>query len=321
MKFKLELEKISVPFQIFFPQKIMLIGSCFTTQMAEKLSFYKYQILVNPHGIMFNPKSILNSINDCLFNKKYTQQELWQQEDLFHSWHHHSDFSNIKMEDGLAKINTSIHHGHHFLKSTNVLIITFGSAFMYQLKAEKSPDKTPFIVANNHQAPENWFEKKIYNAQEICKDYSALFKQIFSINPQVQIILTVSPVRHLREGVIKNNLSKAHLLQAVHQLEQSFEQVLYFPSYEIAIDILRDYRFYAEDLVHPNHQATQYIWEVFMETFLAKSDLPLLAEIKKIQDGLKHKPRFPNSVAYEKFINDLSSSISVLKEKYPALEF
>ena len=321
MKFNLELEKLHFPFQIGFPNKMMLIGSCFTTQIAEKFNFYKYPIFVNPHGILFNPYSILGSLKDCLHNVNYSPNNLWKQEDIFHSWNHHSDFSNLNEFECIQKINLAVQSGRQFLAEADVLILTFGSAFVYELKPEFAPNNIPIIVANNHQAPENWFEKKIYQSNHIFNDFSELFSQIFQMNPKLQIVLTISPVRHLREGVIKNNLSKAHLIQAVHQLVSSNDRVHYFPSYEIAIDILRDYRYYAEDLVHPNYQATQYIWEVLMDALIPKSDVPILAKIKKIQDGLKHKPRFSNSKAYLKFKTELKKIIEEVQAIYPEIDF
>ena len=321
MNWCLNLEEFKFPNQATHQTPFFLIGSCFTQNMAEKLNYYKFLTLCNPHGIIFNPLSIIQSLNDYLLNTQYTQKDLWQQDDVWHSWQHHSSFSGVNAEKCLLNINSSIQHAHNFLKSAQFVVITLGSAWVYYLKKNMQNNTEDFPVANNHRLPEAMFEKKLLTTEIMRLKMSEVIDKLLDFNPKLHIIFTVSPVRHLREGVIQNNRSKAELISVVHHIKDSYKQVFYFPAYEMMIDILRDYRFYAEDLVHPNYLATTYIWDIFIKKIFKPETQELINEIHQINKNLEHKPLIANSQKHQEFINTLHQKIKIIENKYDFLKF
>ncbi len=260
MKFKLTLEATPSNVQIGYQDKILLIGSCFTENIGAKMQKHLFTVKENPHGILFNPVSVVNAIRDYIDCKQYGMDDLFVLNELYNSWHHHSRFSDITAEAALKKINESIQEAHVYLKESNQLVITLGSAWLYCLTDMAGVQKG-YVVANNHKAPAHWFEKRLMQPHELTSLLESIMEALQKFNPNLNVVFTISPVRHLREGLVENNRSKAVLIQAVHDLIASSKAAFYFPAYEYVIDDLRDYRFYAEDLVHPNYAATQYVWE------------------------------------------------------------
>ena len=318
VKFKLSLAAKPSHNKISYPQKLMLVGSCFTENMGAKLQYHLFETLENPHGILFNPESVVNAIKDYIGHKTYEQDDLFLLNDVWNSWHHHSRFSGITKQEALDKINDSIHQAHTFLKSADHLIITLGSAWLYTLN-ENAPDSAGLIVANNHKAPSIWFTKKLMNANALQKKLYELVIAIKEFNPTLNIIFTISPVRHLREGLIENNRSKAVLIQAVHDVIASTSNTAYFPAYEYVIDDLRDYRFYSEDLVHPNYAATNYVWEKCIETYMDVTTQNIMKQIAEIQLAMQHKPFFAGSADHQKFIKSCIEKSIFLQDQYPHL--
>jgi len=318
VKFKLTLSAHPSNTSIAYQQKTMLIGSCFTENMGAKLKQHLFETLENPHGILFNPVSVKNAISDYISNKQYTENDLFLLNDVWNSWHHHSRFSGITKEEALHKINNSIKEANAFLKSANHLIITLGSAWLYTLN-ENAPDHAGLVVANNHKAPSSWFTKKLMKSAELQGDLKSLVEALQQFNPSLHIIFTISPVRHLREGLVENNRSKAVLIQVVHDLMETNSNVEYFPAYEYVIDDLRDYRFYAEDLVHPNYAATNYVWEKFVETYFAVETQLVMKQVAEMQLALHHKPFFAGSTEHQKFIHACIEKASVLMANHPYL--
>jgi hypothetical protein len=296
----------------------MLIGSCFTENMGAKLKHHLFETFENPHGILFNPVSVKNAITDYISNKLYAENDLFLLNDVWNSWHHHSRFSGITKEEALDKINNSIKEAHTFLKSANHLIITLGSAWLYTLN-ENAPAHSGLVVANNHKAPSSWFTKRLMRSDELLADLNSLVEALHQFNPSLHIIFTISPVRHLREGLIENNRSKAVLIQAVHDLIEATTNVEYFPAYEYVIDELRDYRFYAEDLVHPNYAASNYVWEKFIETYFAFDTQLVMKQVAEMQLALQHKPFFIGSSEHQKFIHSCIEKGESLLAKHPYL--
>jgi hypothetical protein len=318
LKFKLTLEAKSSEKKIAYADKIMLIGSCFTENIGVKLQNHLFASLENPHGILFNPVSVQNALEDYISNKKYTESDLFLLNDVWNSWHHHSRFSGITKAEALEKINNSIGEAHQFLKSANHLVITLGSAWLYALN-EYAPEHNGLIVANNHKAPSNWFTKKLLQPSELIKNLKILLGKLKAFNPQLQIIFTISPVRHLREGLIENNRSKAILIHAVHELISGESDVVYFPAYEYVIDDLRDYRFYAEDLVHPNFAASNYVWEKLVETYMNTDTQLIMKKIAELQLAIQHKPFFSGSSEHQKFLQVCIEKTNELMASYPYL--
>jgi hypothetical protein len=317
-KFKLTLASKLAEHKIYYPNKIMLVGSCFTENMGAKFKNHLFEINENGHGILFNPISVHNSIIDYLQNKKYTHADLFLLNDVWNSWHHHSRFSGVTQQEALAKINSSIEAAHLFLKTANHLIITLGSAWLYSLN-ENAPSNHGTIVANNHKAPAQWFSKKLMKPDDLVQILTSLIQNVKQYNPHLQIIFTISPVRHLREGLIENNRSKAVLIQAVHEVLNPDQRIEYFPAYEFVVDDLRDYRFYTEDLVHPNYTATQYVWEKFVETFMSTETQSIMKQIAEIQLAKQHKPFFAGSTENQKFMQSCVEKTAALFNQYPFL--
>lgn len=301
---------------------ILLTGSCFTEHIVTHLNNAKFSVLENPNGILFNPHSIASSITSYIENKKYSKEDLFYHNEGWHSWDHHSRFSDTDVENALNKINQSIHTAHHFLQQTNWLIITLGSAWIYELiHNENAASGQSTIVANCHKIPSGNFNKRLMTTEEVLSVMGNMLYRLFLFNPGIKIIFTISPVRHLRDGFVENNKSKAVLIQAVHHLVEKFEQLFYFPAYELVIDDLRDYRFYTEDMVHPNYLATDYVWEQFRSACIAPSSYPLIKEMEKINLAIKHRPFNETSQAHQKFLQANLKKVNELQTLYPFIDF
>jgi hypothetical protein len=318
MKFKLTLEAKHSKYPIEYGDKLMLIGSCFTENIGAKFKSHLFEISENPYGILFNPVSVTNTLTEIMELRKYKSDDLFQHNELWHSWSHHSRFSAIKQEDALENINRTILDAHHFLKSANRLVITLGSAWLYHLTNEAPLGKGQ-VVANNHKGPINWFFKSLMQPNELLESLHALVGRLQTFNPNLQIVFTISPVRHLREGLIENNRSKAVLIHAVHELVSQSNQVDYFPAYEYVMDDLRDYRFYAEDLVHPNFAASGYVWDKLVETYMDHKTQAIMKQIAELQLAMNHKPFFTGSVEHQKFLQSCILKTETLMAAYPTL--
>jgi len=319
MKFHFEFDIKRAPKNIRHPQKLMLMGSCFTENIGEKLRKHKFEVLENPNGILFNPVSVAEAMDSYLSKQFFTEADLFLHNETWHSWKHHSRYSGISAADCLHKINTSVTEAHNYIKHADHLVITLGSAWLYTLTAEAANAVPGSVAANNHKAPANWFQKRLMSAMEAKDLLGNMVRKLQAFNSELQIIFTISPVRHLREGVIENNRSKAVLIQAVHDLAGSFEQLYYFPAYELVIDDLRDYRFYAEDLVHPNYHATQYVWEKFTEACMNEETKALMKEIAELNLACQHKPFNPGTLQHQKFLKSALDKTRSLKERHPYL--
>lgn len=303
------------PREINHQQKILSVGSCFTEHIGNALLEYKFDVLQNPHGILFDPMAVCSSLLSYIEPKQYTQGDLFHLNELWHSWDHHSRFSHTDPEQSLAKINAAQVNAHGFLKNADWLIITLGSAFSYKLVEQRYQ-----AVANCHRAPAQWFQKHLSTLDEIIARLDNTIHQLFHFNPKLQIIFTISPVRHIRDGVVDNNRSKARLIEAVHHLVNKFDKLHYFSSYELVIDILRDYRFYAEDMVHPNYLATGFVLEHFTKTYMSEGTLSLIEELKKVAIARKHRSAHPGTEAHRKFLHSYLAKTQALQERYPYLD-
>ena len=317
MNFMLDFPVISPEPRIKYSDKLLLTGSCFTEHIGNSLGNLKFDVLQNPNGILFDPRSVAYSLVSYIQNKRYIEDDLFQLNELWHSWQHHSLFSHVNQEDCLRKINESQIKAHHFLKKTEWLLITLGSSFSYHLSQGSVPHSEG--VANCHRAPAQWFNKHMMTIEEISVVLDNCIHQLFLFNPSIKIIFTVSPVRHIRDGVTENNRSKARLIEVVHHLVNKFDRIYYFPAYELVIDVLRDYRFFDIDMVHPNYQATQYVLEKFMQYFVSDESQKLAEEIQKIVMARKHKPFQPSTEAHRKFLQANYEKAMAIQKKYPHL--
>ena len=292
-----------------------MTGSCFTEHIGNFLIETKFNALQNPNGILFDPVSVSSSLLSYIQNKKYIEEDLFYLNEAWNSWQHHSRFSDPDKAECLNNINESQQQAHDFLKDADWLIITLGSAFTYKL-VERSES-----VANCHKAPAQNFTKHLNTIEEIISAFDSVIHQLFHFNSKLKIIFTISPVRHLRDGVVDNNRSKARLIEAVHHLVNKFDKLYYFPAYELVIDVLRDYRFYDVDLAHPNYAATQFVLEKFSESCFDQSTRDLMEEIKKIAIAKKHKPFNPQSSLHKKFLQQQLEKTKRILQTHPYLNF
>lgn len=328
MDFMINIELRKLSKLINYQDKILLIGSCFTEHIGNSLEELKFSVLQNPHGILFDPVSVCKSLASYIENKQYSEDDLFQLNDVWNSWQHHSRFSHIDKMECLRIINESQEKAHIFLKETNWIIITLGSSFNYRLteqavKIKEYLQKPPLGglgVANCHRAPAQWFDKHLLKIDEIISALENCIKRLLNFNPELNIIFTISPVRHIRDGVVENNRSKARLIESIHYIVNKYNQLHYFPAYELLIDVLRDYRFYDADLVHPNYMATQFVLDKFSESSIEEESRSLMEEIRKVVIAAKHKPFQPETKAHMQFMQSYFEKTKTLVKKYPFLD-
>lgn len=309
---KPNIPKLQTP--VRYTDKIMLLGSCFTEHMSGRLADHKFRTMQNPHGILFNPASVARSIHDYLAPADYPEDALFYLNETWNSWDHHSFFSGMEKGEVLKRINTSNREAHHFLQEANWLIVTLGSAYQYFLKEDGR------AVANNHRAPAQWFERRLLSIESIIDSLDSSLSAAFKLRPDLRVLFTISPVRHIRDGVVENNRSKARLVEAVHSLCERFEQVHYFPAYELVIDILRDYRFYDIDFVHPNYLATEFVWEQFVKACIDPKAVPVMEQVKDIRTAKNHRPRFPGTAEHQQFLARYKEKTEGLIKAHPYLD-
>lgn len=282
--------------------------------MAMRLKQHRFNIVDNPHGILFNPISVAESIDSYIHGRQYTTADLFPLNELWNSWEHHSVFSHINKEEALAGINKSQQIATKSARTATHVFITLGSAYCYVLK------ETGKIVSNNHRAPANWFEKKLLTIDEITTKFNKTLADLRAINPDVQVIFTVSPVRHYRDGIVENNRSKARIIEAVHTLCETHDNTYYFPAYELVIDILRDHRYYDIDFVHPNYLATDYVWGKLVDACMNDNTKQLMKQVNEIVIARNHRPRFPETEAHKKFRESYVQKIRALIAQHPYLQ-
>lgn len=319
--------KISIPknhFPIDYDSKILLLGSCFAENIGDKFEYFKFQSTTNPFGIIFNAVSLEKLIRRAVENRTFTENDIFFHNELWHCYEVHSELSNPDKEEFLSNLNSILESTHRHITSLTHCIITLGTSWVYR------NIETNEIVANCHKVPQKNFTKELLSISQTEESLQNIITLIHSVNPNCHFIFTVSPVRHIKDGFVENTLSKAHLIAAIHSvLNQKFSTSLeltkennsYFPSYEIMVDELRDYRFYAEDMLHPNQTAINYIWEQFVGSTVSEESKSLMIEIENIQKSLAHKPFNPNSESHKKFMNHLDLKIKAVQNQYHFIKF
>jgi len=296
MEFLTHINILPSPKKIDYKSKILSFGSCFSENIGKKLQRAYFQIDINPFGILFNPASIAQNIDLLIEKKIFEEKDLSKNGSLYFSFDFDTSFSATSAEQCLKTINQRLTSTAIVLQNADLLFITFGTAWIFELTS------TGKIVANCHKLPAENFTRRRLTVDEIVFIYKKLFLKINNINPNLHIILTVSPIRHSKDGFHENNLSKAILLLAAEQLEKEFEKVSYFPAYEIVMDELRDYRFYAADMLHPSESAINYIWEKFSETFFTSQTKEIVTLAQQVASDDEHRPMFADSAEYANFL-------------------
>ncbi len=299
---------------IGYEDKILSIGSCFAENMGKKLLAHKMKCLANPNGILFNPISILNALKTYLSPGRFEPNNaVFKHQGLYHSWLHHGSFNTTDKVALLEKINSNNNSAHQQLCSANYLIITWGSAFVYEHIESNT------LVANCHKIPASHFKKRLLSVSEIVNAYQDFLKELYAVNPSIKIIWSISPVKYIKDGLNQNNLSKSTLFLALQELLQSHSNSYYFPAFELVQDELRDYRFYAKDMAHPSEQALSYVWEKFEAHCLDKSEQKIRERISQILLDQQHKILHPDDPAYLKFKAQLEEKILQFKKEFPGI--
>ncbi|WP_333810217.1 GSCFA domain-containing protein [Flavobacterium sp.] len=311
---KIPIQKSSFP--IDYDSKIMLLGSCFAENMGEKFAYFKFQTTTNPFGIIFNAVSLEKLIRRTVENRTFTENDIFYHNDLWHCYEVHSELSIPDKEEFLSNLNSILESTNKQISSLTHCIITLGTSWVYR------NNETNEIVANCHKVPQKNFTKELLSLSQTEESLKSIVSLVHSVNPNCNFIFTVSPVRHIKDGFVENTLSKAHLVAAIHKtITHHPSPITYFPAYEIMMDELRDYRFYAEDMLHPNQTAIDYIWIQFFENYISESVFGLMNEICSIQKGLQHRPFNPNTESHLKFLEHLNLKIEQIKEKLPQISF
>lgn len=301
---------------IDYSSKVLALGSCFAENMGERLSYFKFQQAVNPFGIIFNPVSLENLLKRAIHKRYFTESEVFFHNDLWYSFEVHSGLSHPNQKEFLATLNHLIDTTHTQITQATHLILTLGTSWVY-----RHVDKNE-IVANCHKIPQKVFQKELLPAATIEKSLQEIISQVKAVNQGCNIIITVSPVRHLKDGFVENTLSKAHLITALHAvIYRQPSQVVYFPAYEILMDELREYRFYTQDMLHPNAVAIDYIWRLFSENYCTEAAQHTMKEVDSIQKSLTHRPFNPNTPSHEQFLKMLAEKIATVKALHPHIEF
>ena len=301
---------------IDYNSKIVSFGSCFAENMGDKLLYYKFQTQVNPFGIIFNPFSIEKLIERVVLQRYFTKDDIFFFNERWHCYEVHSELSDADSEVFLSKLNQILSDTQKQLQQATHIIITYGTSWVYR------HIETNAIVANCHKVPQKQFSKELLSIDSIQKSIQNTVSLIATLNPKCNFIFTVSPVRHLKDGFVENQVSKAHLIAAIYATTNTKQQTLnYFPSYEIMMDELRDYRFYADDMMHPSSMAIDYIWERFAATQIAASAITTMELVQTIQKGLAHRPFNPNSKSHQKFEANLKEKIATLEAQYSFMKF
>jgi GSCFA family len=316
MTFRTILQPTPATFSIQREHQICCIGSCFTENIGKKLIENKFSTYINSFGIVYNPISIAKQLT-TLSDEKFIFEEknCIEHGGVWHSFEHHSSFSMLTKENLLENIHIEWQKARNFLQKTNVLILTLGTAFTYEYLP------TGEIVANCHQLPNQQFSKKMRSVAEVVASLSPVLQELKHQNRDLQVILTVSPVRHLSDGMVENQRSKSVLLLAAAELEAQLGFATYFPAYEIVMDDLRDYRFFEADMLHPNEVAIGYIWAFFEQTFFKKSTLQINQQITNLRKARAHRPFQASSEGYLAFVKQQLTTIETLTKKYEWLDF
>ena len=311
---KIPVQKSNFP--IDYDSKVMLLGSCFAENMGKKFDYFKFQATTNPFGIIFNAVSLEKLIRRAVENRTFTENDIFFHNDLWHCYEVHSELSNLDKDAFLESLNDIIRSTNKQLNESTHIIITLGTSWVYR------NIETNEIVANCHKVPQKQFTKELLSIHQTEESLQSIISLIHSVNPNCNFIFTVSPVRHIKDGFTENTLSKAHLIAAIHKtITNHKSNITYFPSYEIMMDELRDYRFYAEDMLHPNQTAIDYIWIQFFENYISESVFGLMNEICSIQKGLQHRPFNPNTESHQKFVLTLEEKMKRINERLPTIQF
>ncbi|UCD60051.1 MAG: GSCFA domain-containing protein [Flavobacteriaceae bacterium] len=304
--------------RIDYDSTLFLIGSCFVENIGRKFQYYQFQTLQNPIGILFHPKAIENFIERSIEQKIFKASDVFAFNERWHCFDAHSGLSDPSKELLLGNLNSALLNTRDQLENATHIIITLGTAWVYKNVETQKP------VANCHKLPQKKFTKELLSKEEIEESLKRIIANIRKINENASVIFTISPVRHLKDGFVENQRSKANLISAVGKVMEDTspnKNLHYFPALEIMLDELRDYRFYTEDMVHPNKLAIDYIWERFKNAWVAEKAESVMKAVEEIQKGLSHRPLNEDSEQHQLFLKSLNEKVLVLKKEFPFMKF
>ncbi|MDR6966398.1 hypothetical protein J2X31_000391 [Flavobacterium arsenatis] len=300
---------------IDYNSKVVSLGSCFAVNIGEKFQYYKFQTTTNPFGIIFNPVSIEKIVRRIVEKRFFIEDDIFFFNDRWHCFEVHSELSHPNKEVFLSSLNELIDSMYQQLIDSTHIIITYGTSWVYREKEQYE------VVANCHKLPQKQFDKDLLSIEAIEKAIHNTIDLIQKISSNCNMIFTVSPVRHIKDGFVENQLSKAHLITALHSSIPQLPTSNYFPSYEIMMDDLRDYRFYAPDMLHPNQTAIDYIWKLFAEAYITSESFSTMSVVENIQRSLHHRPFNENGEEHQKFLSQLQDKIKNVETKFPHIRF
>ncbi|MBT8324166.1 MAG: GSCFA domain-containing protein [Winogradskyella sp.] len=300
---------------IDYNSQLLMLGSCFAENMGYFLNYFKFKTQLNPFGILFNPIAIENLITRAINKEYYKAEDVYHSNEQWFCFEAHSKLNSVSKNELVDDLNNALDLTYQHVLSATHICITLGTAWVYRLIEQ---DK---IVANCHKQPQKLFLKELLSVDAIEHSLNGINALIKDVNPKVSVIYTVSPVRHVKDGLVENNQSKAHLISALHAVVDQKQHIHYFPAYELMMDELRDYRFYEDDLIHPNCIATSYIWEKFQEVWLSEDVSEYMKQIDQIQKGLQHRPFNENSESHQKFLKDLENKIAQVSKQLTHISF
>lgn len=290
---------------------VLLFGSCFSEHIGDKLKAYHFNVCSNPTGVLYNPSSIISAINRVISERPYTRSEIFLHQQLWRSWDHHSRFSSPDPDDTLSMMNKQLEVAINHLKNIDFLFLTPGTSSVYR------NCETGKIVANCHKFPHCTFSQELLSPELIIQQFSTLFDELLKKHPSLTIAFTLSPVRYINDSLHKNQVSKSYLMTAIYELEKRYPQVYYFPAYEIMMDELRDYRFYNQDLIHPNETAISIIWERFQQSFFTERVISFIKDYAPVLLSYGHRIQFRDLDSTRTFANSILSILEKLCQKYP----
>lgn len=301
--------------KINYNSSLVLLGSCFVENIGKKFDYFKLKNTLNSFGITFHPLVLERLIKNSLKDKSYSEDDVFQLNERWHCYDAHSVLSDASQSKLINNLNLASKTLKRSLTNASHIVVTLGTAWGYVQQHSTE------VVNNCHKVPQKNFKKTLASVEELVVSLKSISATIKTINPETKLILTVSPVRHIKDGFVENTQSKAHLISAVHKTISTTNNTTYFPSYEIMMDELRDYRFYSEDMLHPSQIAVNYIWGQFIAAWFSQEGKDTLNRVNDIQRGLAHRPFNPSSDAHQKFIKNLQENIEALQQDYPQIKF
>lgn len=314
MKFSTPVSLPKGELDISYASRLLVMGSCFATNMGTLMQQNKLCCEINPFGVLYNPFSISEALVQLCNKRLYSEADLVETSRGWHSWMHHSCFSASSSKDCLQQINNRMLQASEFIRRASLLVITWGTAWAYFLK------ETGICVGNCHKMPDKIFTRRLLTVDEIVKSMQQTLYAVRCINPQLQVLFTVSPIRHIKDGFHGNQISKATLILAIDRLCKEVSGCFYFPSYEIMLDELRDYRFYADDMCHPSSLAIEYLWDCFSRSYFSEETKKVMAEWQLLYKSLQHKPFEATSVSYYQFVEQLAMRLQEFQQRFPNIE-